>query len=117
MCNALFRQSAGSSVRDYIRARRMAHVRLLLSSGMPAAQAAVRVGYTDYTTFYRTYVRSFGHPPSADSGASEPDTLLKQALSASPGDAEGIKPVLFPVDGTENEDPSMVNAVLAEDAL
>ena len=92
----------------------MAHVQTLLSIGIPPAQAASRVGFADYTTFYRAYVRSFGHPPSADSGSREVDALLADALTARrPGGEESEHAVIFPVDGTENEDPSMINAVEA----
>ena len=112
--SALFRQATGSTLKDYVRARRMAHVQTLLSIGIPPAQAAARVGFADYTTFYRAYVRSFGHPPSADSGSREVDALLADALTARrPGGEESEHAVIFPVDGTENEDPSMINAVEA----
>ncbi|MBR3742360.1 MAG: AraC family transcriptional regulator [Clostridia bacterium] len=112
--STLFRQATGSSVKDYVRARRMAHVQLLLSSGVPAAQAATRVGFGDYTTFYRAYVRTFGHAPSADCGSSGRDALLEAALSASHPDSREEDAILFPADGTEMEDPSMVNAVRAD---
>ena len=112
--SALFRQATGSTLKDYVRARRMAHVQTLLSIGIPPAQAASRVGFADYTSFYRAYVRSFGHPPSADSGSREVDALLADALTARrPGGEESEHAVIFPVDGTENEDPSMINAVEA----
>ena len=112
--SALFRQATGSSLKDYVRARRMSHVQLLLSSGVPAAQAAARVGFADYTTFYRAYVRSFGHAPSADCGSGGRNALLEEALSVSHPDSEESDAVLFPNDGTEKEDPSMVNAVRAD---
>lgn len=112
--STLFRQATGSSVKDYVRARRMAHVRLLLSSGVPAAQAAARVGFGDYTTFYRAYVRTFGHAPSADCGSTGRDALLEEALSVPRLDSGEGDAILFPNDGTETEDPSMLNAVRAE---
>ncbi len=112
--STLFRQATGSSVKDYVRARRMAHVQLLLSSGVPAAQAAARVGFGDYTTFYRAYVHTFGHPPSADCGSAGRDALLEEALSVPPPENREPDAILFPTDGTETEDPSMVNAVRAD---
>ena len=113
--SALFRQATGSTLKDYVRARRMAHVQTLLSIGIPPAQAAARVGFADYTTFYRAYVRSFGHPPSADSGSREVDALLADALTVRrPGAEESEDAIIFPVNGTENEDPSMINAVEAD---
>lgn len=113
--SSLFRQATGSSVKDYVRARRMAHVQLLLSSGMPASQAASRVGFSDYTTFYRAYVRSFGHAPSRDCGLDGRNALLEQALAAQ--GAGNKKDVLaLNADNVDNqdEDPSMANAVWAE---
>ncbi|MBR5110323.1 MAG: AraC family transcriptional regulator [Clostridia bacterium] len=112
--SALFRQATGSSLKDYVRARRMAHVQLLLSSGVPAAQAAARVGFSDYTTFYRAYVRTFGHAPSADCETGGRDALLEKALSVPHPDSWASDEILFPSDGTETEDPSMVNAVRAD---
>ena len=112
--STLFRQATGSSVKDYVRARRMAHVQLLLSSGVPAAQAAARVGFGDYTTFYRAYVRTFGHAPSADCGSTGRDTLLEAALSVPHPDSEDPDVILFPTDGTETEDPSMQGAIRAD---
>ena len=112
--STLFRQATGSSLKDYVRARRMAHVQLLLSSGMPAAQAATRVGFADYTTFYRAYVRSFGHAPSADCETCGRNALLEEALSPSHPDRLVSDEIVFPADGTETEDPSMVNAVRAD---
>ncbi len=107
--STLFRQATGSSVKDYVRARRMAHVRLLLASGMNASQAASRVGFSDYTTFYRAYMRSFGHAPSHDCDAGH-DVLLEQALTAQ---AKTVEAVDESEGGTEKEDPSMINAVWA----
>lgn len=113
--SALFRQATGSSVKDYVCARRMAHVQLLLSSGIPIAQAAARVGFGDYSTFYRAYVRSFGHAPSLDYSAGGQDALLEQALSVSDSAApRGDHSVFFPLHSINDEDPSMVNAVWAD---
>ena len=112
--SALFRQATGSNLKDYVRARRMAHVQLLLSSGVPAAQAAARVGFGDYTTFYRAYVRSFGHAPSADCENGGRNTLLEKALSAPHPAGWESDTILFPANGTETEDPSMINAVQAD---
>ena len=120
--SALFRQATGSSVKDYVRARRMAHVQMLLSTGMPAAQAAARVGFGDYTTFYRAYLRAFGHSPSADSQPrSSQGTPLAQALNVNLSSLPsreasfGQDAIVFPARGTEIEDPSMLGAVFAEE--
>ena len=114
-----FRQATGKSVKDYVRARRVAHVQMLLSTGLPPAQAAARVGFADYTTFYRAYVRTVGHAPSADCKSGISDAPLAEALGAplplkTPGGGAG--PIVYPIDGTANEDPSMEGVVIAEPA-
>ncbi|MBQ9251495.1 MAG: helix-turn-helix domain-containing protein [Clostridia bacterium] len=61
--NTLFQQATGTTVKAYVQKRRMSYVQMLLSAGLSAAQAANRAGFEDYTTFYRAYVRTYGHPP------------------------------------------------------
>ena len=110
--NTLFRQATGSTVKAYVQQRRMSYVQMLLSAGLPAAQAANRAGFEDYTTFYRAYVRAFGHAPSAARKAAAHSHLLAEALSArgqNPRFAPGE--VWYPENGTAEEDPSMQNAV------
>ena len=110
--NTLFRQATGSTVKAYVLKRRMNYVQMLLSAGLPAAQAANRAGFEDYTTFYRAYIRAFGYPPSVAKQASHRNDLLAEALSSrrnptvfSPNE------IIYPEDGMELEDPSMRNAI------
>ena len=43
----------------------MIKAKLLLSDGCSAAEAAEKVGYADYSVFYRNLVRATGVAPSA----------------------------------------------------
>ncbi len=79
--NALFKKATGQTVKDYVRCRRMAHARTLLASGVPSSQAAARTGFADYTTFYRAYVRHFGHAPSAEEAGTPGSAFLMEALA------------------------------------
>ena len=110
--NTLFRRVTGKSVKSYVTARRMAYVQTLLTSGLPAAQAAARAGFEDYTTFYRAYVRTYGHAPSAARQAGVRNDLLLEALAPRPGAVRfSSGGVIYPENGTDREDPSMRNTV------
>ena len=115
--NTLFKKATGTTVKDYVRTRRLNHVRMLLSAGIPATQAAARAGFGDYTTFYRTYVQAYGHAPSQDGGVREENPLLTAALQATEHPMhDGRQPigVEYPDDGAAREDPSMLGGVYAE---
>ena len=64
--NRSFRKATGTTVRDYLIAKRVNYVQQLLINGIPATQAATLAGFGDYTAFYRAYVKRFGHAPSQD---------------------------------------------------
>ena len=40
---------------------------------MSAADVALTIGYTDYSTFYRAYSKHMGHPPNQDKSGSSGD--------------------------------------------
>ena len=40
----------------------------LLTGGLSAQEAAVRAGFGDYSSFYRSYRRILGHSPLKDRG-------------------------------------------------
>ncbi len=113
----LFKQATGCTVKDYVRRRRIAHVQMLLAAGVPISQAANRSGFSDYTTFYRTYLKETGHAPSESmkTGAAENpllnEAILKQAQQMQ-DHSDGLKrDIFYPEDGTQTEDPSMLDAV------
>ena len=55
----------------YVTLQRLSYAQKLLQSGIPAAEAAAAIGYSDYSTFYRAYLRHMGHPPMDDKGSTE----------------------------------------------
>ena len=66
--NKVFRAETGSSVWDYVVVKRLLYARSLLHSGITAAGAAARSGFSDYSSFYRLYRRRFGVSPTKDKG-------------------------------------------------
>jgi AraC-like DNA-binding protein len=63
--NRLFRSTLGVSVWQYITAKRLDLAHNLIADGQSAKSAALRCGFSDYSVFYRSYVKYFGAPPSA----------------------------------------------------
>lgn len=64
--NRAFRKATGTTVMDYLIHKRVTYVQQLLFNGVPVSQAAAQAGFGDYTSFYRAYVKRFGHAPSHD---------------------------------------------------
>ena len=71
--NNLFQRHFHTSVMGYVTLQRLSYAQKLLRSGIPAAEAAAAIGYSDYSTFYRAYLRHMGHPPMEDKGSMESD--------------------------------------------
>lgn len=63
----VFKERNGVSVHNYINTKRLAYAKTLIEGGESAAGAAYKVGFGDYSAFYRAYVKAFGHSPTADS--------------------------------------------------
>ena len=70
---ALFRQATGTTVARYILYKRMVIARKELALGTPAAEAACRAGFGDYSTFFRAYRKMFGCAPTDKSAMELPD--------------------------------------------
>ena len=64
LCRA-FKNYSGISVHAYINQKRIVFAKSLIESGMTAAGAAEKVGYGDYSAFYRAYVKILGKSPTA----------------------------------------------------
>ena len=60
----IFKKETGLSPARYVSERRMIKAKLLLSDGCSAAEAAEKVGYEDYSVFYRNFIRATGIAPS-----------------------------------------------------
>ena len=59
----LFREETGMTVFAYLHTKRIAMAEQLLQTGIPAAEVAERVGFSDYSTFWRAYRKQTGRPP------------------------------------------------------
>jgi AraC-like DNA-binding protein/mannose-6-phosphate isomerase-like protein (cupin superfamily) len=61
--NILFRRETGTTVFELLRATRLSIARQHIRAGLSAEQAAHRVGYDDYSAFFRAYKAYFGASP------------------------------------------------------
>ena len=62
LCRA-FKKHNGISIHGYITHKRVMLAKLLIESGESASGAAYRVGFGDYSAFYRAYIKIFGTSP------------------------------------------------------
>ena len=67
LCRA-FKKYNGISVHGYINHKRIMYAKQLIDSGETASSAAYRVGFGDYSAFYRAYVKVVGKAPTAQEG-------------------------------------------------
>lgn len=70
---AVFKRATGTTVARYILYKRMAVVRRELAGGTPAAEAAARAGFGDYSSFFRAYKKMFGCAPSHKAASGMPE--------------------------------------------
>lgn len=59
----LFRQETGASILTYFSAKRLALAKQMISDGENATSVALRLGFRDYSTFYRAYRKQNGESP------------------------------------------------------
>ena len=64
LCRA-FKKHNGISVHGYINQKRVMYAKQLIESGESASAAAYRVGFGDYSAFYRAYVKLIGRAPTS----------------------------------------------------
>ena len=62
----IFHQQTGTSIFTYFNTKRMALAQQMLASGESATSVAFKLGFRDYSTFYRAYVKNFGHSPKEE---------------------------------------------------
>ncbi|MBP3401565.1 MAG: helix-turn-helix transcriptional regulator [Clostridia bacterium] len=74
LCRA-FKKYSGISVHSYINHKRIMYAKQLIASGETAQSAAYKVGFGDYSAFYRAYVKIVGKSPRAEHTREEPDEL------------------------------------------
>ncbi len=64
LCRA-FKRHNGISVHGYVNQKRVMYAKQLIEAGETASRAAYRVGFGDYSAFYRAYVKIIGKSPTA----------------------------------------------------
>jgi AraC-like DNA-binding protein len=77
--NVLFRREMGTTVNRYVRIKRLVRARQEIQQGAPAEETAYRVGFNDYSNFYRAYRAFFGAAPSSRIG-DDGDEAIKSKL-------------------------------------
>ena len=65
LCRA-FKKHSGTSVHSYMNHKRIMYAKQLIEGGETASGAAERVGFGDYSAFYRAYVKIVGKSPTKD---------------------------------------------------
>ena len=60
-----FKRYSGVSVHAYITQKRVLYAKQLIESGETASGAAYKVGFGDYSAFYRAYVKQIGRTPTS----------------------------------------------------
>lgn len=64
----VFKQATGASVWEYIIRKRLTMAREEMRNGTSAREASLLCGFKDYSVFYRSYVKHFGHAPTERMG-------------------------------------------------
>lgn len=64
----LFHRATGTGIHDYVNVKRLILAQELLRRGEKPMKVYERVGFREYTTFFRAYKKLFGIPPKADGG-------------------------------------------------
>ena len=65
LCRA-FKKHNGISVHGYLVQKRITYAKQLIESGETASGAAYKVGFGDYSAFYRAYVKIVGKSPTSE---------------------------------------------------
>ncbi len=60
----IFRRHTGVTVLSYLSSKRVAMAQQMIEQGEPPTSVAYAVGYGDYSSFYRAYVKETGRAPS-----------------------------------------------------
>lgn len=64
--NKSFKNITGITVMEFVRLKRVLLAKGLMLNGTPAIEAALQVGFTDYSSFYRSYVKYLYTGPRED---------------------------------------------------
>ena len=93
LCRA-FKKHNGISIHGYLTQKRVLRAKQLMETGETAASSAYRVGFGDYSAFYRAYVKVTGESPAGGrkGGADSEKAEDKQEPEAVGRDTEGGEP-------------------------
>ena len=72
-----FKRSFGISIHQYITQRRMVYAKRLLDEGKRPTEVYSLCGYSDYSTFYKAYIKRFSESPRS----SQRDVDTKQSVN------------------------------------
>lgn len=61
-----FKAATGSTVQNYINAKRLVNAKRMLSSGISPTKAAQLNGFNDYSVFYRAFYKEYGKAPKKE---------------------------------------------------
>ena len=61
-----FKAATGSTVQNYINAKRLVNAKRMLSEGISPTRAAVLCGFNDYSVFYRAFYKEYGKAPKKE---------------------------------------------------
>lgn len=64
--NRAFKNSTGTTIMNYLTYKRIMLAKQYLMNGDTAYEAAEKVGFADYSAFFRAYKKVLGHSPSLD---------------------------------------------------
>ena len=59
-----FKDDFGISIKKYITEKRMNEIRICIQNGKKPQELSEEFGFSNYSTFYRSYCKHFGIPPS-----------------------------------------------------
>ena len=65
--NKRFKEIAGTTLWDYVLIKRLTIARQNIHNGLSIQEAYQQSGFSDYSNFYRCYVKRFGVSPKEDS--------------------------------------------------
>ncbi len=61
-----FKVATGSTVQNYINAKRLVNAKRMLADGISPTRAAVLCGFNDYSVFYRAFFKEYGKAPKKE---------------------------------------------------
>lgn len=62
----LFKERLETSPKQYLQKKKIVAASILLHQGIAPSEAYRMVGFSEYSTFYRLYIKHFGIPPTKD---------------------------------------------------